>query len=138
MGGGGDTVITDIRTGILITLVASFLMVACSVGVGQAAAILDRRELYVSLDRVGMPVATMDTARVRSVMVPLGFVSAASAILGAILVFPLVGWTLIVAPVSLAVIAICFVLGFALVRVSLLATRPILTNVLAHPERSLG
>lgn len=142
VGGGGnasdDVMITDIRTGILITLVASFLMVACSVGVGQAAAVLDRRDLYVSLDRVGMPIATMDTARVRSVMLPLGFVAITSAALGALLVFPLVGWTLIVAPLSLAVIAICFVLGFVLVRVSLLATRPILTNVLAHPERSLG
>jgi hypothetical protein len=131
-------IVTDIRTGILITLVASFLMVACSVGVGQAAAVLDRRDLYVSLDRVGMPVETMESARVRSVMVPLGFVAAASAVLGAILVFPLVGWTLVVAPLSLAVIAVCFVLGLVLVRLSLFATRPILTNVLAHPERSLG
>lgn len=133
-----QAVVSDIRTGILITLVASFIMVACSVGVGQAAAILDRRDLYVSLDRVGMPVATMDTARVRSVMLPLGFVAITSALLGGMLVFPLVGITLIVAPLSLAVIAICFVLGFVLVRLSLLATRPILTNVLAHPERSLG
>jgi hypothetical protein len=142
LGGGGTEsetlMITDVRTGILITLVASFLMVACSVGVGQAAAVLDRRELYVSLDRVGMPVETMDKARVRSVMAPLGFVAISSAVLGAILVFPLVGWTLIVAPLSIAVIVACFVLGFVLVRVSLLATRPILTNVLAHPERSLG
>lgn len=142
MGGGGteaeDLMVTDVRTGILITLVASFVMVACSVGVGQAAAVLDRRDLYVSLDRVGMPLATMDAARVRSVMLPLGFVAITSAVLGAILVFPLVGWTLIVAPLSLAVIGICFVLGFVLVRLSLLATRPILTNVLAHPERSLG
>jgi hypothetical protein len=130
--------IADIRTGVLITLVASFVMVACSVGVGQAAAVLDRRELYVSLDRVGMPVATMDRARVRSVMLPLVFVAIGSALLGALLVFPLAGLTLIVAPLSLVVIGICFVLGLALVRLSLLATRPILTNVLAHPERSLG
>jgi hypothetical protein len=130
--------IADIRTGVLITLVASFVMVACSVGVGQAAAVLDRRDLYVSLDRVGMPVSTMDTARVRSVMLPLLFVAIGSALLGALLVFPLAGLTLIMAPLSLLVIAICFVLGLALVRLSLLATRPILTNVLAHPERSLG
>jgi hypothetical protein len=130
--------IADIRTGVLITLVASFVMVACSVGVGQAAAVLDRRDLYVSLDRVGVPVSTMDTARVRSVMLPLVFVAIGSALLGALLVFPLAGLTLIVAPLSLVVIAICFVLGLALVRLSLLATRPILTNVLAHPERSLG
>jgi hypothetical protein len=131
-------IVADIRTGILITLIASFTMVACSVGVGQAAAVLDRRELYVSLDRVGMPVRTMDRARVRSVMVPLAFVALTSAALGALLVFPLAGWTLIVAPASVLVIGSCFLLGFALVRVSLLATRPILSTVLAHPERSLG
>ena len=56
---------TDIRTGILITVVGSFLMVACSVGVNQAAGILDRGELYRSLDMLGMPVATMDAARRR-------------------------------------------------------------------------
>lgn len=137
-GGSEEELFTDVRTGILITLVASFLMVACSVGVGQAAAVLDRRDLYVSLDRVGMPLETMDTARVRSVMIPLAFVALTSAGLGALLVFPLLGWTVIVAPDSLLVIGVCFVAGFALVRLSLLATRPILTAVLAHPERSIG
>ncbi|WP_233437853.1 FtsX-like permease family protein [Agromyces laixinhei] len=55
----------DIRTGILITVVGSFLMVACSVGVNQAAGILDRGELYRSLDMLGMPTSTMDAAAPR-------------------------------------------------------------------------
>lgn len=41
----------DVRTGVLITIVASFLMVACSVGVNQSSLLLDRRDLYVSLNR---------------------------------------------------------------------------------------
>ena len=47
-GDGADAqsrmLVSDIRTGVLITIVASFLMVACSAGVNQAAAILDRRD----------------------------------------------------------------------------------------------
>src|SRR6185312_5431225 len=51
MGSTSDSLefVFDIRTGVIITLVASFLMVACSVGVNQASAILDRRDLYLSL-----------------------------------------------------------------------------------------
>ncbi|MBF4619456.1 permease [Clavibacter sp. VKM Ac-2873] len=145
-GGSTDPTATDIRTGIFITLVASFLMVACSAGVSQAAAVLERRELYVSLDRLGMPVSVMDRARVRTVMAPLVFVALTSALVGACLIAPFVGPALssgsIDAVVLLrdAVLATggCIVLGIALVRLSLHATRPILLNVLAHPSRALG
>lgn len=134
----GDSFVDDYRTGIISTLVASFLVVACSVGVGQAAAVLDRRDLYVSLDRMGMPVGTMDAARVRAVMSPLLFVTVTSSLLGALMVLPLAGLSLVVEPVSLVVIAVCFVAGVLLVRLSLLATRSVLRGVLASPERSLG
>lgn len=132
---GGDPILTDMRTGIVMTLVISFVMVACSIGVSQAAAVLDRRDLYVSLDRLGMPRPTVETARRRQVMLPVLLVSLGSAILGGILVFPLVGLALIVAPASLALIAASFVLGIALVWVALRSTRPVLTRVLREPER---
>ncbi|QHC57099.1 permease [Rathayibacter tanaceti] len=132
------TFVDDFRTGIFSTLLASFLMVACSVGVGQAAAVLDRRDLYVSLDRMGAPVATMDAARVRAVMSPLVFVTVGSSLLGAIIVLPLLGLATVIAPLSVVVIIACLVAGVALVRLSLLATRPVLTGVLAQAERPLG
>lgn len=118
--------VTDIRTGVLITVVVSFLMVACSVGVNQAAAILDRRTLYVSLDRLGMPTSTMDAARRRAVLSPLRVVTVGSALVAALLVLPLAGISLIVAPLSLLTIAGCLAAGILLVWLSLAATRPVL------------
>lgn len=137
-GGSVDELVLfmDVRTGIIITLVASFLMVACSVGVNQASAVLDRRDLYVGLDRVGMPRSVQEAARARAIMVPLCWVSLGSAALGGILVLPLAGYALITAPTSLLVVAAAFMLGIALVAVALYATRPVVTRVLRHPERA--
>ncbi|GIT78901.1 permease [Leifsonia sp. LS1] len=128
---------TDVRTGVLITVIASFLMVACSAGVNQAAAILDRRDLYVSLDRLGMPVSEMNAARGRAVLSPLRITTVGSALVAGVVVFPLAGLSLLIAPASIAVIVGCLAAGFALVWLALLATRPVLTRVLAEPSPSL-
>jgi hypothetical protein len=127
--------IADVRTGILITLACSFLMVACSVGVNQAAGILDRRDLYVSLDRLGMPRDVLEKSRARTVLSPLRFVTVGSAVIGGVLVLPMTGAAVIVAPRSMLVIAGCLALGIGLVWLALLATRPVLSRVLAEPER---
>lgn len=131
----GELLTTDIGTGVIITLVASFLVVGCSVGVNQAAAILDRRDLYVSLDRLGMPMKTMDAARSRAVMSPLRIVAIGSALIAAVVIFPLAGIALIIAPASLVVIAGCLAGGIALVWVGLRSTRPVLARVLTQPDR---
>jgi hypothetical protein len=130
---GGETsdlesrlLLGDIRTGILITVVGSFLMVACSVGVNQAASILDRRDLYASLGKLGMSTSTMDAARRRSVMSPLRTTAIGSALTAAVVMLPLTGVTLIVAPLSLAVIAAVLAAGVGLVWLGLAATRPLL------------
>src|SRR5690625_1329086 len=123
---------TDIRTGILITVVATFLMVATSAGVTQAAEVLDRAELYRSLDRLGMPEATMVAAQRRSVMAPLLLVTVASVALSALLVLPLVGLAVVLAPVSVLLVAGCLVAGVLLVRLGVAAARPVLRGVLAE------
>jgi hypothetical protein len=140
MSSGSDSLefVFDIRTGVIITLVASFLMVACSVGVNQASAILDRRDLYLSLDRLGMPVKTMDVARTRAVMSPLRWVSIGSALTAAVVMLPLTGMALLQDPASLAIIAACLVVGIVVVWLGLRATRPVLTRVLAEPERAVA
>ncbi|MER7797721.1 permease [Microbacterium sp. NPDC096154] len=126
----------DIQTGVLLTLVVSFVMVACSVGVNQAAAILDRRALHVGLDRIGMPREVMEAARTRSTMAPLLFTVAVSALVGGVLVLPVVGIAIVAAPLSVLVIAVCFALGIAIVWLALRATRPVLTRVLVEPDRA--
>jgi len=140
-GGSGDAesrmLATDIRTGVFITIVASFLMVACSAGVNQAAAILDRRDLYVSLDRIGMPVAEMNAARGRAVLSPLRITSIGSAVTAAVVLFPLTGLSLLISPLTLATVAGCLAAGILLVWAALRATRPVLNRVLAEPSPSL-
>ncbi|MFF2272942.1 FtsX-like permease family protein [Agromyces sp. NPDC058136] len=116
----------DIRTGILITVVGSFLMVACSVGVNQAAGILDRGELHRSLGMLGMPITTMDASRRRSVMSPLRITTIGSAVAAAVVMLPLTGAAIIVAPLSLLVIAGVLAVGIGVVWLGLAATRPML------------
>ncbi|MBO3664667.1 permease [Microbacterium sp. NEAU-LLB] len=132
----GEVLMRDILTGVLLTLAVSFAMVACSVGVNAAAAILDRRGLHVALDRIGMPRDVMEAARTRATMAPLLFTVIASALVGGVLVFPLVGMAIIIAPLSLLVIGLCFAAGITLVWLALRATRPVLTRVLAQPDRA--
>jgi hypothetical protein len=121
----------DIRTGLIITLVATFLMVAASVGMNQAAEILDRQDLHLSLHRLGMPVETVETARRGAVMSPLLVTAIGSAVVAGIMISPLLGVTLITAPLSIATIAAVIAAGIGIVWLSTRATRPILRRAFA-------
>lgn len=123
--------IGDIRTGILITVIGSFIMVACSVGVNQAAQILDRRDVSRSLAIMGTPFEVQDSARRKAAMLPLLLASVGSAVLAAVLVFPLIGIAVLVAPLSLAVVFGSVAAGILLVALTLRATRPLLRSASA-------
>ncbi|MDQ1111941.1 hypothetical protein QE418_001389 [Microbacterium testaceum] len=119
----------DIRTGVLVTLGIAFVLLACAVGVTQAASVLEERELIVGLDRLGIPDAELRRARRITVMVPLRWAAVGGAVLGLMLAFPLAGISLIVAPLSVLTIALTFAAGFALVAAALASTRPIVTGI---------
>lgn len=118
----------DIRTGLFITLIGSFLMVAASVGVNQASDVLDQRELHRSLHHLGVPLETVDVARRRAIMSPLLITALGSALCAGVVVFPLVGIALITAPVSLLTIAAVVAVGIGVVWASTWATRPLLAR----------
>ena len=128
----GAQLFADIRTGILVTVIGSFLMVACSVGVNQAAGILDRRDLYRSLDMLGMPERTVDAARRRAVMSPLRITAIGSAVIAAVVMLPLTGVTLLVQPLALIVIAAVLAAGIGVVALGLVLTRPLLRRAAAE------
>ncbi|MFS0867338.1 FtsX-like permease family protein [Microbacterium sp. 179-B 1A2 NHS] len=132
--GDVDPIIPDVRTGILLTLAVSFVMVACTVGVSQAAAILDRRETWISLDRAGMARSTMTAIRHRQVLMPLIATVIVSVAVGGLLVAPLVGSAVLFEPLSLLVVVACFAIGFAWVLAALRATGPVLRRTLAEPS----
>ncbi|KQR38542.1 hypothetical protein [Microbacterium sp. Leaf159] len=126
---GADAALAaDMRTGLVITLVASFLMVAASVGVNQAASVLDQRDLHRSLHHLGMPLETVDSARRRAIMSPLLVTALGSALCAAVLVFPLLGIALITAPESLLTIAVVVSVGISVVWTSTRVTRPLLAQ----------
>lgn len=126
---GADVALAaDMRTGLLITLVGSFLMVAASVGVNQAASVLDQGELHRSLHHLGMSMDTVDGARRRAIMSPLLVTALGSASCAAVLIFPLIGIALITAPESLFTIATVVAVGIALVWTSTRITRPLLAR----------
>ncbi|MEO2134211.1 FtsX-like permease family protein [Microbacterium sp.] len=127
--GSQAVLFADIRTGVLVTLGVGFALLACSVGVTQAASTLEDRELIVGLDRLGMPGRELRRARALTVMVPLRWAAVGGALVGGALALPVVGVTVLVAPVSLAVIVGTFVAGILLVRLSLLASRPLVTAI---------
>lgn len=125
------TLAADIRTGLIITLVASFLMVAVSVGVNQASSILDQRDLHRSLHYLGVPLRTVDVARRDAIMSPLLMTAIGSALCAALLMLPLVGVTLITAPLSLLTILAIVAAGIGLVWLGVLSTRPLLARTFA-------
>lgn len=123
--------VVDMRTGLIITLVASFLMVAASVGVNQASSILDERPLHRSLHHLGMPRETVDRARRRAIMSPLLITAIGSAVCAGVLMLPLISVALITAPLSLLTIVAVLVAGIGLVWVSARATGPLLAPAFA-------
>jgi len=78
-------------------------------------------------------VATMESARRRAVMSPLRITSIGSAVVAAVVVFPLTGAAILFAPLSLVMIALVLAAGIALVWFGLLATRPVLERAAILP-----
>lgn len=126
----------DIRTGVIVTVVGTFLMVACAVGVTQAATILDRAEVSRSLGHLGVPLAVIERARMGTVLVPLLTTSITSAVVAAVVVLPLAGMALVLAPVSVGMIVAALLAGLGLVLLGLLATRPLQGRALATEPRA--
>jgi hypothetical protein len=127
----------DIRTTVIAAVVVSFLLVACSVGINQSAAVLERRDLYVSLDRLGMPPSTMQASRRLSVMMPLRLAAIGPALIASVLVLPMLAFSLAMAPLFIVGVALCIGAGMWLVRLGVAVTTPVLRAVLEHPDRAL-
>jgi len=119
------TVLSDIRVGVLVTLGAAFVLLACSVGVTQAASVLEDRELIVGLDRLGVPEDQLRRSRSLAVMVPLRWAALGGAAVGTALCLPIVGAAGMIAPVPILVVVLTFVAGFAAVTGAMAATEPL-------------
>jgi hypothetical protein len=127
----------DISTGLLVTMTISFVMVACSVAINQAAATLDRAAVHVAMDRFGVPPAVMAEAARRSVMSTVWSVAGGSALTAAVLVFPIVGFMVFVQPLAIATFVVVFAAGIGAVRGAASVAARLVPDILAHPARAL-
>ncbi|WCC80036.1 ABC transporter permease [Cutibacterium equinum] len=121
----------DLQTGVILLIVFAFATVACSVGVNQASAILDRRPVEVGLDIVGMNLTAQDKVRRITVISPMRFAMVTGLVATGLLLIPLVGIALVTKPVTILVTVGTILVGSGMVRLSLWATRPTLNRVLA-------
>lgn len=130
-GGGaeGDYLYADIGTGVVVTLACGFIVLAASIGVTQAASVLEDRPLIIALDRLGMPEKDLLRARRSTVLVPLALAAASGAAVALVLSLPIVALSSALSPTTLVVLATTFVAGFALTIGALAATHPILRSV---------
>lgn len=114
----------DVTTGVLVTLAISFICVAASAAISQSASTLDRAELYRGLHRLGMPWATMNAARTKSIMIPALTASIGFAIASTVLVLPLAGAAIIFKPLTVTTVVACVLLGMLLIRGAILVADP--------------
>ncbi|MGO3088841.1 MAG: FtsX-like permease family protein [Galactobacter sp.] len=117
----------DVRTGVIVTLVIAFVGVACTTLVSQAATVLDREDLNHSLDMMGVPAGMPNKARVQALMGPLVLTLLVAVVTSAVLLFPLVGMSLIVAPLTLVVVGLVCVAGVLAVRADALVAGRVAT-----------
>ena len=127
---GSRLLAIDIQTGVTLTLVLSYVAVGCSVGVNQAADILDRRRISVGLDMLGARRSVLERARYRSVMLPLGVATVVPALIAFTVMTPVAGTAMLSSPEFLVNLAAGIVGGLGLVALALVATRPVATSVL--------
>ncbi|UYQ76856.1 permease [Glutamicibacter sp. JL.03c] len=114
----------DILTGVLVTLAITFICVAASSAIAQSAGTFDRAELYSGLHRLGMEWGTMNTARIKSLMIPALAASVAFAVASTVLVLPLAGMAVIFSPLTVITVIVVVLLGVALVRASITVANP--------------
>lgn len=125
----------DARTMLLALVAVSFIVVACQVAITQTAAVLERRDLYVALDRIGMPRAALHRARRLGATVPAAVAVIGSALAASAIAFFLVVAAAVSAPLFTVGILAVLALGLLLIRVGVAATVPVLRGVLDAPAR---
>lgn len=127
----GMILLADIRTGILIVLVVSFLVATASAGITAASSVLDRRQTYALLRLAGTPLEVLDRARRAETLIPLAVMGGGSILVGVFCALPFVRWGVNVGGALVLLTAI--VLGVAGVLAAGALSRPLLRSVTLNP-----
>lgn len=139
----GSTVLTaeqlalfaDARTMLIALVAVSFLIVTCQIGITQTANLWEHRDLYIGLDRIGMPRRAMDRARRIQTTTPVLIAVIGSATAATALTFPLLMVAVTNSPLFLLATVLLLLIGMILVRLGVDSTSPLLRRILAAPQR---
>lgn len=121
--------LADIQRGVWLTLLVAFLLTACSVGLNQTAQVLDRRDLYAGLAKMGFSLTQLHRIARLSVTRSLGVVLLVAVACAAVVGLPAVGWAIISAPGTVLTVAGVLAAGVVLVHLGTLSTRPTMRAV---------
>lgn len=119
----------DMQRGVWLTLLVAFLLTACSVGLNQTAQILDRRDLYAGLAKMGFTAGQLHRIRRLSVTRSLTAVLAVAVVAACVVALPIVGGAVVMAPETVLTVALVLGAGVVLVHVGTLSTRPTMRSV---------
>lgn len=126
------TLLQDMRTGAIITLVISMVVGAVSTLISQSSAVIDRAEESRSLDRMGMERNIFAKMRRRQVLLPLIVTLAISVGLGLLMATPFMSMAHSSSPAMLAAVML---LGIALSLLAAEACSPVQNAVLNQTKR---
>ncbi|MGI5126147.1 FtsX-like permease family protein [Pseudonocardia sp. CA-107938] len=119
----------DIFRGILIVLVATFLVAATSAGTTAAARVLDQRRTLRLLNLAGTPLAVIGAARRAETLRPLLVCSGIALAAGLLCASPIASAASALATPGLVVLGSVVVVGILLVIAASAASRPLLRSV---------
>jgi len=119
----------DIFRGILIVLVATFLVAATSAGTTAAARVLDQRRTLRLLNLAGTPLEVLGAARRAETLRPLLVCSGIALVAGLVCASPIMAAGSALAPRGLIVLGSVVVIGVLLVIGASAASRPLLRSV---------
>ncbi|SHK34710.1 FtsX-like permease family protein [Pseudonocardia thermophila] len=119
----------DIYRGILIVLVATFLVAATSAGTTAAARVLDQRRTLRLLNLAGTPMQVLAAAQRVETVRPLLVCGGIALVAGLVCAAPIMSAQAVLEPAGLTVLGSVVVIGALLVVAASAASRPLLRSV---------
>ncbi|KIP53389.1 FtsX-like permease family protein [Leucobacter komagatae] len=122
----------DARSLLVVLAAVAFLVATCQLAMAQVASIIERRELFIALHRIGMQLPTMQRSRLRSATLPAVAAVTIALAATAALTAPVIFAGAVTSPLFTLTVAAVLLCGLALVAVCVAATAPVLRQELAR------
>lgn len=131
----GLVLAADVTRGVMVVLIATFLIAATSTGTAAAARVLDQRRTLRLMRLAGVPLPMFDAARRAETIRPLLVLSGIALACGLLCASPFTTAAAALEPGGLLLLGAVLTAGVALVIAASAASRPLLRSVTTGPDR---